>query len=395
MDPASDDHAQVRSSTPAPSSSDDRKNQGGKRSVQPSSQPEQSEINVSSGVKRDAGGAELPDEYEQGGKFQQVEGLTTVDAEEIPCEFSVDDDFEVEETAEGVDETRHTTHDSQLATRNSTHHTHTTHTPHTPLTTHTTHTTHTHDTHDTHNTTTQRHNHTHDTHQHQHNTSHTTHNTNTNTTHNTNTNTNIDISFHGLRSHVICHRLCLKSQTVLEQKQWNRSRRFALRIHNRIVRARQSKSKSVLRCAAHRQVNMSCPVMRQHLPFWATQYQSSIFCSMESPVQAKMGCNNGQWDVVEDLYRRHLMVPSCLLGTLRVFLTLFWTASLCDREVCAWRFSRWVCCTILRFVSLVVFSEEYFFIKKFFRHSGGEYHMRRMGAGSSLLAGPWPRRPRH
>ena len=40
----------------------------------------------------------------KGGKFQQVEALTTVEAEEIPCEFSVEDDFEVDETAEGVDE---------------------------------------------------------------------------------------------------------------------------------------------------------------------------------------------------------------------------------------------------------------------------------------------------
>ena len=48
--------------------------------------------------------AELLDGDEQGGKFQQVEGLTTVDAEEIPCEFPVEDDFEVDETAEGVDE---------------------------------------------------------------------------------------------------------------------------------------------------------------------------------------------------------------------------------------------------------------------------------------------------
>ena len=56
------------------------------------------------GVKRDARAAELPDEDEQGGKFQQVEGLTTVDAEEIPCEFSVEDDFLFDENAEGVDE---------------------------------------------------------------------------------------------------------------------------------------------------------------------------------------------------------------------------------------------------------------------------------------------------
>ena len=43
---------------------------------------------VSSGVKRDARTAELTDEDEKGGKFQQVEALTTVDAKEIPCEFS-------------------------------------------------------------------------------------------------------------------------------------------------------------------------------------------------------------------------------------------------------------------------------------------------------------------
>ena len=103
VDPASDDHAQVRSSTPAQSSPDDRTNQGGKRSVQPASQPEQSESNVNFAVKRDARAAELPDEDEQGGKFQQVEGLTTVDAGEIPCDFSVEDDFEIDETAEGVD----------------------------------------------------------------------------------------------------------------------------------------------------------------------------------------------------------------------------------------------------------------------------------------------------
>ena len=72
--------------------------------MQPASQPEQSESNVSSGVKRDARAAELPGEDEQGGKFQQVEGLTTVDAGEIPCEFSVEDDFVIDETAEGVDE---------------------------------------------------------------------------------------------------------------------------------------------------------------------------------------------------------------------------------------------------------------------------------------------------
>ena len=72
--------------------------------VQPASQREQSESNVSSGVKRDARAAEHLDEDDQGGKFQLVEGLTMVDAEEIPCEFSVEDDFEVDESAEGVEE---------------------------------------------------------------------------------------------------------------------------------------------------------------------------------------------------------------------------------------------------------------------------------------------------
>ena len=67
-------------------------------------QPEQSKSNIGSGVKRDARAAELPDEDEQGGKFQQVEGLTTVDAEEIQCEFSVEDDFLIDENAESVGE---------------------------------------------------------------------------------------------------------------------------------------------------------------------------------------------------------------------------------------------------------------------------------------------------
>ena len=104
LDPARDDPAQVRSTTPAPGSPDDRTNQVRKRNVRPASQSEQSESNVSSGVKRDARAAELLDEDEQGSKFQQVEGLTTVDAEEILCEVSVGDDFEVDEAAEGVDE---------------------------------------------------------------------------------------------------------------------------------------------------------------------------------------------------------------------------------------------------------------------------------------------------
>ena len=41
---------------------------------------------MSSGVKRDARAAALPDEDEQ------VEGLTTDDVEEIPCGFPVEDD---------------------------------------------------------------------------------------------------------------------------------------------------------------------------------------------------------------------------------------------------------------------------------------------------------------
>ena len=47
---------------------------------------------------------EHPDKDEQGGKFQQVEGLATVDAEEIPCEFSVEDDFIIDQNKEGVNE---------------------------------------------------------------------------------------------------------------------------------------------------------------------------------------------------------------------------------------------------------------------------------------------------
>ena len=57
--PASHDHVQVRASTPAPRSPYDRTNQGGKPSVQPGSQPEQSKSNVSSGVKRDARAVEV------------------------------------------------------------------------------------------------------------------------------------------------------------------------------------------------------------------------------------------------------------------------------------------------------------------------------------------------
>ena len=55
--------------------------------MKPTSQPEQSKSSTSSGIKRDARAAELPNEDKKGGKVQQVEGLTTCDAEEIPCEF--------------------------------------------------------------------------------------------------------------------------------------------------------------------------------------------------------------------------------------------------------------------------------------------------------------------
>ena len=71
--------------------------------MQPASQPDQSKRNVCSCVTRDARAAELFDDDEQGGKFQQVEDFTTVDTEETPCEFAVEDHFEVDETAEGVD----------------------------------------------------------------------------------------------------------------------------------------------------------------------------------------------------------------------------------------------------------------------------------------------------
>ena len=103
-DTGSDHRAQARSPAPAPCCPVEQTDQGGKHNVKPTSQPEQSKINTSSGIKRDARAAELPDEDEQGGQSQQVEGLTKVDAEEIPCEFSVEDDFVIDETAEGVNE---------------------------------------------------------------------------------------------------------------------------------------------------------------------------------------------------------------------------------------------------------------------------------------------------
>ena len=74
----------------------------GRHSVKPTNRPEPSRSGTNSGIKRDARAAELP--VVQGGKFQQVEGLTTVDAAEIPCEFSVEDDFVIDENAEAVDE---------------------------------------------------------------------------------------------------------------------------------------------------------------------------------------------------------------------------------------------------------------------------------------------------
>ena len=72
---------------------------------------------VSSGVKRDARMAELPDEDGQGGKFLQVEGLTTVDVEEIPCEFSMEDVFVMDENTEGS--TRKSSRPSRQARRKS------------------------------------------------------------------------------------------------------------------------------------------------------------------------------------------------------------------------------------------------------------------------------------
>ena len=89
---ASDDRSQVPAPVPAPSSPTEQADWSGGH------QP------MISGVKRDARAAEHPDEDEQGGKFQQVEGLTTVDAEEIPCEFSVEDDFMIDENTGGVNE---------------------------------------------------------------------------------------------------------------------------------------------------------------------------------------------------------------------------------------------------------------------------------------------------
>ena len=98
--PASDEDAQVRSWTPARAAQMTERIRATNGVMQPASQPEQSKSNMSSGVKRYARAAELPDEDEQGGKFQQVEGLATVDAEIVPGESLVEDDFVVVETAE-------------------------------------------------------------------------------------------------------------------------------------------------------------------------------------------------------------------------------------------------------------------------------------------------------
>ena len=92
------------SAAPTPSSPTEQTDQSGKFYLKPRSQPEQPKSNTSAGIKRDARAAELPDEDEQGGKCQQVEGFTTVNEETIPCEFSVEDDFVIDENAEGVDE---------------------------------------------------------------------------------------------------------------------------------------------------------------------------------------------------------------------------------------------------------------------------------------------------
>ena len=76
--PSGDEHPKEQSSAPAPS----RPN-----------------VQAYWSVERDAQAADLPDEAE-GGKFQQVEGMTTVDEKEVPCDFSV----EFDETTKGVDE---------------------------------------------------------------------------------------------------------------------------------------------------------------------------------------------------------------------------------------------------------------------------------------------------
>ena len=89
---------------PAPSSLVEQTDQSAKHNVKPTSRPEQTKSSTSSGIKRDARAAGLPDDDEQDGRFQQVEGLTTVNAAEIPCEFSVKDDLVIDEHAEGVDE---------------------------------------------------------------------------------------------------------------------------------------------------------------------------------------------------------------------------------------------------------------------------------------------------
>ena len=87
LGPASDDHVQVRSSTPAPSSPDDQTHgqislnsrKATRARVSPNFQTRSSK--VASSIKS--------------------KGFTTVDAE-VPCEFSVED-VEVDETTEGVD----------------------------------------------------------------------------------------------------------------------------------------------------------------------------------------------------------------------------------------------------------------------------------------------------
>ena len=93
------------------------------------------------------------------------------------------------------------------------------------------------------------------------------------------------------RSHVMCH------------KKLRRRRRDSLVTHYRIVCARRSKSQphvqdflrlrmlSVTSATwkstfAHRQINTSCPVMRQHIPLHVTQHQSSTLFSMTTHLQA-------------------------------------------------------------------------------------------------------------
>ena len=98
------EHSQGQSSAPAPSRTSAHTHSSVKCDAWAADLFEKPTSSRSSGVKRDARAAELPDEDEGEGKCKQVKGLTTVDAKEVPCDFSVDDDFELCDTTKGVDE---------------------------------------------------------------------------------------------------------------------------------------------------------------------------------------------------------------------------------------------------------------------------------------------------